>query len=98
MSVTMSLRKKKNQVYQVRIERFRKKDVNQRIFLGAEESIKRLVEVAEHHGSNVTVKKHLKVKKYTRKATLLPHIFSVISKMTTVFFGHLLRIYQIRNT
>lgn len=42
-----------------------KKDVNQRIFLCAEEYIKRLVEVAEHHGSNC--EKHLKVKKIHQK-------------------------------
>lgn len=75
MSVTMSLRKKKNQVYQVRIERFRKKDVNQRIFLGAEESIKRLVEVAEHHGSNVTVKKTSESEKNTPERPRCYHTF-----------------------
>lgn len=51
-----------------------KKDVNQRIFLCAEESIKRLVEVAEHHGSSC--KKHLKVKKIHQKGHVVTtHFF-----------------------
>lgn len=59
-------------MYQVRIYRFRK-NVNQRIFLCAEESIKRLVEVAEHHGSNC--KKYLKVKKIHQKGHVVTTYF-----------------------
>lgn len=42
-----------------------KKDINQRIFLCAEESLKRLVEVAEHNGFNC--RKHQKCRVVTAR-------------------------------